>query len=307
MADELERPGESPEREDAEAHLPSPTIWPFAFAGAVALILLGLIVNMWATVIGVVLAVIFGFLWIRQVTREVRGEPEPVEAPAPVVAEEEEEGPVRYERSKFLEGATLGLGAAIGAIVTLPVLGFAVAPAFVGQDYPDVDLGPLDNYPEGQWQIATFTSKPIDGSVSRRTAFVRYNGLKDKVPSFSILSNRCVHLGCPTQPQGPPGEPKKVETSALPVELIPTQPSGYGCPCHGGAYDIEGNRTAGPPVRALDRYEFFIKDGSLWLGAVYSVAEVEGEGADAVIVKYSATDPGVHVDGPEQYLYPYVP
>ena len=260
MADELERPGETPEHEDAEAHLPAPTIWPFAFAGAVALILLGLIVNKWATVIGVILAAVFGFLWIRQVTREVRGEPEPVEAPEPEPAEvEEDEGPPRYERSKFLEGATLGIGAAIGAIVTLPVLGFAVAPAFVGQDYPDVDLGPLGNYPEGQWQIATFTSAPIDGSVSRRTAFVRYNGLKDSVPSFSILSNRCVHLGCPTQPQGPPGEPRKVETSALPVELTPTQPSGYGCPCHGGAYDVEGNRVAGPPgarprsVRVLDR------------------------------------------------------
>ena len=309
MADELERPGETPEHEDAEAHLPAPTIWPFAFAGAVALILLGLIVNKWATVIGVILAVVFGFLWIRQVTREVRGEPEPVEAPDARAGRRptEEEGPPRYERSKFLEGATLGIGAAIGAIVTLPVLGFAVAPAFVGQDYPDVDLGPLDNYPEGQWQIATFTSAPIDGSVSRRTAFVRYNGLKDSVPSFSILSNRCVHLGCPTQPQGPPGEPRKVETSALPVELTPTQPSGYGCPCHGGAYDVEGNRVAGPPVRALDRYEYSIVEGSLVLGAVYSVAEVDGEGADAVIVKYSAADPGVHVDGPEQYLYPYVP
>ena len=308
MADELERPGETPEHEDAKAHLPSPTIWPFAFAGAVALILLGLIVNRWATVIGVILAVVFGFLWIRQVTREVRGEPEPLEAPPAESTEaDEEDGAPRYERSRFLEGATIGIGAAIGAIVTLPVLGFAVAPAFVGQDYPDVDLGSLDNYPEGQWLIATFTSAPIDGSVSRRTAFVRNNGLKDGVPSFSILSNRCVHLGCPTQPQGPPGEPRKVETSALPVELTPTQPSGYGCPCHGGAYDVEGNRVAGPPVRALDRYEYSIVEGNVVLGAVYSVAEVDGEGADATIVKYSAADPGVHVDGPEQYLYPYVP
>jgi Rieske Fe-S protein len=311
VADELERPEETSEHEDAEAHLPSPTIWPFAFAGAVALILLGLIVNVWATVIGVILAVVFGFFWIRQVTREVRGEPEPVEAPQPVTAElaevEEEEGPPRYERSKFLEGATLGLGAVIGGIVTLPVLGFAVAPAFVDQDYPDVDLGPLDNYPEGEWQIATFTSAPEDGKVSRRTAFVRYNGMKDNVPSFSILSNRCVHLGCPTQPQGPPGEPKEVETSGDPITLTPTQPSGYGCPCHGGAYDVEGNRTAGPPVRALDRYEFSIVDGSLVLGSPYSVAEVEGEGADAVIVRVRAADPGVHVDGPEEYLYPIVP
>jgi Rieske Fe-S protein len=310
VADELERPEETSEHEDAEAHLPSPTIWPFAFAGAVALILLGLIVNVWATVIGVILAVVFGFLWIRQATREVRGEPEPVEAPQPVtaeLAEVEEEGPPRFERSKFLEGATLGIGAAIGGIVTLPVLGFAVAPAFVDQDYPNVDLGPLGNYPEGEWQIATFTSVPEDGNVTRRTAFVRYNGMKDNVPSFSILSNRCVHLGCPTQPQGPPGEPKEVETSGDPITLTPTQPSGYGCPCHGGAYDVEGNRTAGPPVRALDRYEYSIVDGSLVLGSPYSVAEVEGEGADAVIVKYRGADPGVHVDGPEQYLYPIVP
>jgi Rieske Fe-S protein len=307
VADELERPGETPEHEDAEVHLPSPTIWPFAFAGAVALILLGLIVNVWATVIGVVLAVVFGFLWIRQVTREVRVEPEPVEAPVPppVEPEAEEEGPPRYERSKFLEGATLGIGAAIGAIVTLPVLGFAVAPAFVDQDYPEVDLGPLDEYPEGEWLTATFTSVPDDGKVSRRTAFVRYNGMQDSVPSFSILSNRCVHLGCPTQPQGPSGETRELE--GLAVVLTPTQPSGYGCPCHGGAYDVEGNRTAGPPVRALDRYEYSIVEGRLVLGTPYSVAEVEGEGADAVIVKYSPSDPGVHVDGPEQYLYPYVP
>lgn len=307
MADELERP----EHRESEPHLPSPTIWPFAFAGAVALILLGLIISLTITAIGVVLAVVFGFLWIRDVTRDLRGEPEPVEAPAAVVVEEEDEDerlePERYTRSKFLEASTLGLGAAIGGIVTVPVLGFAVAPAFVGQGYPDVDLGPLDSYPEGDWVIATFTSVPEDGAVSRRTAFIRNNGLRNDVPSFTIISNRCVHLGCPTQPQGPPGEARDVETTKMPVTIQPTQPSGFGCPCHGGAYDIEGNRTAGPPVRALDRYEYSIIDGSLWLGAPYSVGSVEGQGADATVVKYRSADPGVHVDGPEQIFYPIVP
>jgi Rieske Fe-S protein len=306
VADELERP----EHRESEPHLPSPTIWPFAFAGAVALILLGLIVSLTITAIGVVLAVVFGFLWIRDVTRDLRAEPEPVEAPPPVVVDEEEEavGPERYTRSMFLEASTLGLGAVIGGIVTVPVLGFAVLPAFVNQEYPEVDLGPLDNYPEGDWVIATFTSVPEDGQVSRRTAFVRNNGLRNEVPSFTIISNRCAHLGCPTQPQGPPGEPADVETSATPVTLTPTQPSGFGCPCHGGAYDIEGNRTAGPPVRALDRYEYSILNGSLVLGKPYSVGHVEGQGADATIFRYDeAVDPGVHVDGPEQILYPYVP
>jgi menaquinol-cytochrome c reductase iron-sulfur subunit len=306
VADELERP----EHRESEPHLPSPTIWPFAFAGAVALILLGLIVSLTITAIGVVLAVVFGFLWIRDVTRDLRAEPEPVEAPAPVGVEEEEEaaGPERYTRSVFLEASTLGLGAVIGGIVTLPVLGFAVLPAFVDQEYPEIDLGALDNYPEGDWVIATFTSVPEDGPVSRRTAFVRNNGVRNDVPSLTIVSNRCVHLGCPTQPQGPPGEPAEVETAAMPVTLTPTQPSGFGCPCHGGAYDIEGNRTAGPPVRALDRYEYSIVNGSLVLGKPYSVSHVDGQGADATIYRYDeAVDPGVHVDGPEQLLYPYVP
>jgi Rieske Fe-S protein len=304
VADELERP----EHSESEPHLPSPTIWPFGFAGAVALILLGLIVSLTITAIGVVLAVVFGFIWIRDVTRDLRAEPEPVEAPAPVVVEEEVTEPERYTRSKFLEASTLGLGAVIGGIVTVPVLGFAVLPAFVNQEYPEVDLGPLDNYPEGDWVIATFTSVPEDGPVSRRTAFVRNNGLRNDVPSLTIISNRCVHLGCPTQPQGPPGEPADVETSAMPVTLTPTQPSGFGCPCHGGAYDIEGNRTAGPPVRALDRYEYSIANGSLVLGKPYSVGHVEGQGAEATLFRYDeAVDPGVHVDGPEQILYPYIP
>ena len=313
MADELERPGESPHQEHSEPHLPSPTIWPFAFAGGIALILVGLIVNLWVTVIGAAIAVVFGFLWIREVTREVRGVPEELGQELVTVEEAEEAEAARYPRSKFLEGATLGFGALIGGVITAPVLGFAVLPAFVGQKYPEIDLGPLDNYPEGSFVIATFRSGaggegPVRrGAVTRRTAFIRNNGMRDNVPSFTIISNRCVHLGCPTQPQGPPGEQRTVKTSADEVSLTPVQPSAFGCPCHGGAYDIEGNRTAGPPVRALDRYEYSIKNGSLWVGKPYSVANVEGEGAEARIVKYDSADPGVHLDGPEQILYPYVP
>ena len=79
---------------------------------------------------------------------------------------------------------------------------------------------------------------------------------------------------------------------------------GFGCPCHGGQYDTEGNRTAGPPVRALDRAEFSIVNGNLILGPFYSVSEVEGAGARARIKKYGRSVPGVHVDGPEAWLYP---
>jgi menaquinol-cytochrome c reductase iron-sulfur subunit len=307
LADELERPGGEPEEHEAEPHLPGPTIWPFAFAAGVALFLVGLIINWILAAIGAAVALIFALIWIREATREVRRRPAP--PPPPQVSElavdEEEPEPEKYPRSVFLELSTLGIGAAIGGLVTLPALGFMIAPAFVGQSHDQVDLGPLENFPLNQYVIATFLSKTDEGSVGRRTAFVRNNGTKNKVPSFTIISNRCAHLGCPTQPQGLPGNEKKIQTSSGPVTIIPVASvSGFQCPCHGGAYDAEGNRVAGPPVRALDRYEFLIKNGNLVLGKPYSVGHVEGTGANAEISAYTQADPGQHVDGPEQYLYP---
>jgi Rieske Fe-S protein len=311
VADELERPGEEPVEHEAEPHLPSPTIWPFAFAAGVALLLVGLIINLFLAAVGGVIALIFGFLWIREATREVRRRPVEAAPPEPVselaVAEEEEE-PERYPRSVFLEMSTLGVGALIGGIVTLPALGFMIAPAFVDQGYDDVDLGPLANFPEDEFVIATFYSKRDEGSVGRRTAFVRNNGVKNGAPSFTIISNRCAHLGCPTQPQGLPGQGKQIVAANRPVTITPVASvSGFQCPCHGGAYDDEGNRTAGPPVRSLDRYQFLIRNGSLVLTTPYSVGHVTGKGADARIEAYSLADPGQHVDGPEQYFYPYIP
>jgi Rieske Fe-S protein len=310
VADEHERPTEQPAPHEPELAHPSPSIWPFAFAGGLALVLVGLIVSTTIFAIGAAIAVVFGFLWIRDVTSEVRRAPaeEPAPPPVPELAEAEETvEPERYPRSVFLEGATLGIGALIGGIVTVPALGFMVAPAFVGQEYDHIDLGPLDNFPDGQFMIVKFLSKKNEGAVSRRTAFVRNNGMANGVPSITIISSRCTHMGCPTQPQGPPGEAREIQTSAGAIELTPTQVSGFSCPCHGGAYDKEGNRTAGPPVRALDRYKYSIREGSLWLETPYSVGEVEGQGANARIKGYRLADPGQHVDGPEQVFYPFVP
>ena len=40
---------------------------------------------------------------------------------------------------------------------------------------------------------------------------------------------------------------------------------------------------------------------------MYSVSKVEGTGAQAQIHAYDLTNPGVHVDGVEQILYPLQP
>ena len=310
MAGEVERPGGGPEHKETAPHHPTPTIVPVGFAAGVILALVGLLVSWPVVAVGAALAVVFGSLWVRDATREVRHAPEPEpEAPPPheLVGEVEEAEEPAFTRSRFLEASTLGLGAVIGGIVTVPVVGFAVAPAFVGQGAEDVDLGPLTNFPEGKWLVATFISKKSEGDVSKRTAFLRNNGLANSVPSFTIISNRCAHMGCPTQPLGPSQEPRTIHAGGEPVVLRATQPSGFGCPCHGGAYDIEGNRTAGPPVRGLDRYQYKIVNGNLVLGTPYSVGKVIGLGAEAKIEAYGRADPGQHVNDWEGYFYPYIP
>lgn len=256
-----------------------------------------------------IITAVFGFLWVRAVMTSER-EPAPPE-PEPVASVPPGEEPLveRFPRNKFLELTTLGLGGVITAIVTVPVLGFAVLPAFTGKDLEGIDLGPLDKYPEGEWREATFLLDPAAGEVSRRTAFVRNNGEKDGLPSMTIISNRCVHLGCPAQSGGPRQDESRetIETEQAELTLTPIQPANFSCPCHGGAYDTEGNRIAGPPVRALDRYKFAILGGNLTLLEPYSVGEVEGEGANAQIMAYGIQGPGEHVDGISGLMYPIQP
>src|SRR5437868_13605184 len=108
----------------------------------------------------------------------------------------------RCPRSKFLEASTLGLGAVIGGAVSVPAIGFMLVPPFLKQGRKDIDIGPITDYAEGKWQIVHFLLNPKDGEVTRRTAYIRYNGLLGKEPSFTIISNRCAHLGCPVQPNG---------------------------------------------------------------------------------------------------------
>jgi Rieske Fe-S protein len=331
---EPEHPSPDTEHESLpeETHLPPPTLWPIGFAVGIVVILVGLVINpVVISTVGAVIAIVFGFLWARDATAELRGQPVAVEperrelpetgegATAPpsgehgVVLEPVDEATL--SRSGFLEGATLGLGALIGGLITVPVAGFAILPSFLGQKEYKVDLGPLSGFPVGQWFITTFMADPAEGEVSRRTAFVRNNGIVShggqQLPSFTIISNRCTHLGCPTQANGPSGNivGKTVyeHTTNGKIRLLPVVPAGYGCPCHGSQFDTEGNRTAGPAVRALDRYSFEIDNGRLVLLATYSVSHVVGTGAQAQIYKYKQASPGNHVNGPEQWFYPWQP
>jgi Rieske Fe-S protein len=287
----------------AEKGSTAATIWPVTVAIGVAVVLVGLIINPLVFVpLGGGIAVVAAALWIRG----NRTAPSQEQA-APVLLEQSAE---RFPRNRLLERATLGLGGLVALGVALPVAGFAVLPAFLGQRRRAVNLGPIGAFPEGQFVIATFLSDPSEGEISRRAAYVRNNGLLGDVPSFTILSNRCTHVGCPTQPNGPifSRRHKLQRTSTGEVGLVPTLPAGgFGCPCHGSEFDTEGNRTAGPAPRALDRYQFSIRNGRLWLDDIYSVSRVQGSGAQARIHSYKRLGDGEPASGPESLLYPLDP
>jgi Rieske Fe-S protein len=308
-------------------HVPGPSLWPFVLAVGVALVLIGIVVDPKVVVtLGVVILVIALVGWARESGHAHTAAPElepeqraPAAPTTPAAATDEAETPDTYPRSVFLEGATLGLGGVIGGLITVPALGFALLPAFTKQHKIRADVGPIDNFTEGDWFITTFMTDPGVGEVSRQTAYIRRNADLNGNPSFTIISNHCAHLGCPVQPAGPHQDDKKkdVKTSAGDVSLIPTQPSGFSCPCHGGAYDTEGNRTAGPPVRSLDRFAFSIEHGHLFLEKPFSVGKVvipkdpktnkPEDPSKAEIWKYPQHNPGQPVSGIERFFYPIQP
>jgi Rieske Fe-S protein len=280
-----------------------PALAPIVFAIGVAVILVGLVVNLEVIApAGVAITVLAAVAWIRGSGRRSQAQTKTLE---PTTNEGE-----RFPRSRLLERATLGLGGLVAAGVALPAIGAAVLPAFGHTKARAIDLGPIGAFPEGEFVIATFLSDPQAGEISRRAAFVRNNGFVGQSPSFTIMSNRCTHVGCPTQPNGPIFVQKERfrRTNVGEIKVVPTLPAGgFGCPCHGSQFDTEGNRTAGPAPRALDRYQFSVRNGRLILGPIYSVSRVDGKGGTARIHSFKRLGDGEPASGPESLLYPLDP
>ena len=280
-----------------------PALAPIVFAIGVAVILAGLVVNLEVIApVGVAITALAAVAWIRGSGRRSQAQTKTLE---PATDEGE-----RFPRSRLLERATLGLGGLVAAGVALPAIGAAVLPALGRTKARAIDLGPIGAFPEGKFVIATFLSDPQAGEISRRAAFVRNNGFVGKSPSFTIMSSRCTHVGCPTQPNGPIFVQKEKfrRTNVGEIKVVPTLPAGgFGCPCHGSQFDTEGNRTAGPAPRALDRYQFSVRNGRLILGPIYSVSRVDGAGGTARIHGFKRLGDGEPASGPESLLYPLDP
>jgi len=68
---------EQPQSESHEAfHLPPPSIWPVFVAVGIALILIGLILNLVIVIVGALIAVASVAMWVRDARREFSELPE---------------------------------------------------------------------------------------------------------------------------------------------------------------------------------------------------------------------------------------
>jgi len=130
------------------------------------------------------------------------------------------------------------LGAFVSFLLALPLIGPALlalvsfvspAPREGGGEIP---LIPLDQIPEGEPKRVRLQYVRQVGPYREEVEKVLY--LRRKGDEVLALSSECTHLGCPVRYK----KDKKH----------------FACPCHGGVFNLEGERIEGPPPRPLDRY-----------------------------------------------------
>jgi menaquinol-cytochrome c reductase iron-sulfur subunit len=187
------------------------------------------------------------------------------------------EGETMTRRAVFAAGGQ-ALGAAGVLAVTLPVVGFAVAPMFDRPEETWEGVGSPDEFTPDTYRQAVITIVDGVGDSGKTTVYIRRGSpdLGEDPNEFIAISTRCAHLGCP-------------------VRFV--QAAGnFICPCHGGVYDFEGQVIGGPPVRPLDRFQTRVVGDTLEVGPRYSVTN------DLEPVR--ARDPGEFTGGVWEYLYP---
>ena len=169
-------------------------------------------------------------------------------------------------RGEFLSLSTVGIGAMIGGVIGVPATAYLLGPVADEPTFKAVPLGNVSDFNSEQGfqpTAATYIEDPQNPATSPGLAWVHYTGKSntntDWLASdamFVVFSNRCMHLGCPVQ-----------ATS-----------QGFQCPCHGGVYNTLGERTAGPPIRPLDRFQWEIRNSDeLWITQRWSVEFINGK------------------------------
>ena len=148
-------------------------------------------------------------------------------------------------RRDFIKGTAAVIGSLIGAVITIPSIGYFLSPALQAEDDADtIDLGPLENYPIGVPTRFEMTRTRVNGWERTATSYGLFV-VKESDTQVRVFSDICTHLGC------------RVSWHA--------DQKHYISPCHDGHFDIMGNVVSGPPPRPLDEYITKIENGNLFV------------------------------------------
>lgn len=153
-------------------------------------------------------------------------------------------------RRKFFKYLVNSIGAAIAAILAVPLGGLYVLPALRKPKVVWKECGALEDFPVGEIKLVPL--KPLERRQwpedwGTEAAFVYRRNDDD----FVVYNLHCTHVGCPVNWSSPARR--------------------FFSPCHGGVFDEDGRVLSGPPPRPLDRYEVKIENGVLYAGPVYRV------------------------------------
>jgi Rieske Fe-S protein len=170
--------------------------------------------------------------------------PSPMLAPHPSAAEKS----AKHTRRVFLFKLSVGLNAAVGAVLAVPILGYVLGPMFRKNDSYNswVPLTDVDAMPVGATRLIDYVNPvrtPTDGDTAKVACWAR----RLTETQYEVFAINCAHLGCPV---------RWFEQSQL-----------FLCPCHGGAYYANGDRASGPPDRGLFKYDVRIDGGKVYIHA----------------------------------------
>jgi menaquinol-cytochrome c reductase iron-sulfur subunit len=172
------------------------------------------------------------------------------------------DAPTDPGRRAFLVRVVAGITGLIGAILAIPLGGFAAAPGWqsssparlLGRAIPPtlhgkgwVSVGALQDFQVGVPTRVVPVRQITDAWVSgdAPVAAYVYRRSESEVTAFDI---HCTHLGCPLDYIGAARR--------------------FLCPCHGGVFDREGEVMAGPPPRPMARFAARVEGGEVFLGGL---------------------------------------
>lgn len=150
----------------------------------------------------------------------------------------------KESRRKFLVRLSLLAGAIPAAVVSIPVLTALFGPLVKKQKQVWRKVAGASDLAIGETKLVTFINAdpmPWSGTNAKSAAWIR----RESETNFIAFSANCTHLGCPV---------RWIEKADL-----------FMCPCHGGAYYRNGEVAAGPPPKAMVRYEVRLKNDSIEL------------------------------------------